>query len=1111
MSALRTVTLDWAISSKAPGGIEYGVQRSSRGPASHRRYFELITAIDPGSPSGTVTEGPAVAPWVSVMTWQDAGRDLIGVCITERGHGLDSVNRPITATRLFALDARDYLETRCTYQTLWRAVRDIEPPADGSGPITVQLPVRPSRDLAPAPTSMDTPGFRWLAGVAALLLDTDVVVTDYPGTGADRALEQFEAIAALLPFGYRAKLNLSTWTKAPASEARLMFGPSGVRGNRSPAVEVSWGPREAISPDRLSANARAYHDALLQLHEEFRGDGPIISGLRAAGEVVRPAADGGRAQQIVSRLDLASVTYQLISNADGGVKLKRSSSVPAVLAREILGDGILLDVREVVANVDYADMRHERRTAFVEFLMLHPDPRALENLSETWWDAVVRRMAKNAHALLTRQPRSAAKVAEYVRRFSTAAERALAQDRAFGEFTYDALWRALFSAAGGGDAGAAAMSKLVVDLWSAWSGRCRFDLPQTGGVLAGRADLCRALLYLECDRSGHPIPLLRIVLSRADLGNWIRPLRVVLPEQGSALSVQEGAAFAADHPDNAVLMLRLAGWSGRTDSAVETVGEVIVHQAAARPSSGKGEVRAAMAQLIRQGLPPDASMWSHAVLDIAALLLYDDVAQTHLCTLRDQRQFAQYGAELLEATANGFTATCQSAVAVTLTRAACTKPDGVPPWTDEVLRALLRHGNAETRRQVADLVGAAALKNRHLSGDVALGSEFWRLVLDNTGGDKRRLFQAQIYNDLSHAVKAGAEAAQLAKICLRALELSCPTPDILRHLAKWRFRGDVERAQELFRRVDDLAGATLWAGPGGQAELAVIGGVWGREPARLFHDRAQQDGRSRIEQVRAQKMERRNHHEIQLRQADAGLERAESEKRAAMHIATRSAQDRESALTEELRTAQSNARYEADQAVERIQQKLEEQLTAHAAQFDYEQSEIRAAAEAELERIAAAWGEEADGYAELKRREISALASIDAEFNAAEQRIRQGLDEANQALNRADGGFAEPSYPLPAYADPQPAAQSTDAPYFHEALELMPIADQPAALPLTSSVGGSAAPRYGGTDAQRDDDQACQAPEKPKQSGLAAKLKFRRNGRAKDADAGSDADADRRR
>jgi hypothetical protein len=1098
MSGLRTVTLDWAISSKAPGGVEYGIQRSSQGPKSHRKYLELITAIDPGSPSSTVTEGPAVAPWVSLMTWDDAGRDFIGVCITERGHGLDSANRPITATRFFALDARDYLETRCTYRMLWHAVRDLEPPADGSGPIAVQLPVGSSRDLAPAPASMDVPGFRWLAGVAALLLDTKVVITDYPGTGADRALEQFEAIAALLPFGYRAKLNLSTWTRAPASEARLMFGPSGVRGNRSPAVEVSWALAEAIPPDRLSVNARGYHDALLQLREEFGGDGPIVSGLRAAGEVGRPAADAGRAQQVVSRLDLVSVTHKLISNAERGAKVKKSSSVPVSLAREILGDGTLQDVREVVASVDYASMRDERRTAFVEFLMLNPDPRALENLPESWWDPVVRRMARNAHTLLARQPKSAAKVADFVQRFYTAAERASAQNGAAGGYKYDALWCALFTAGSGDDATAAAMAKLVLDLWSSWPGRYRFDLPHTGSLLAERADLCRALLDRECDLPGQPIPLLSIVLNRAGPGSWILPLRLVLPDYESDLSTEEGAAFAADHPDNAVLMLRLAGWSGRTDLAVEAVGEAFLHQAAAQPSNGKPGVRAAMARLIQQGLHPDASMWSHAVLDIAAILIYGDVTHTHLSTLRDHRQFTQYGSDLLDATANGFPATCQSTVALTLTRAACAKPDGVPPWTDAVLRALLTRGQPETRRQVAEVVGAMTVKNKRLSADVALGPEFWRLVLDNADGDKRRLIQVQIYNDLSHAVKAVAETARLAHLCWRALELNCPTSEILRHLAKWRWRNDFEHAQELFRLVDGLMGMTVWAGPG-QAELAVIGGVWGSGPAKQFHDRVLQDGRSRIEQARAEAMERRNRHELQLRQADLELGHAKMEKHAAMQTVERSAQDQESVAAEQLSIDQRNAQYEADEAIRQIQRELEEKLGERAFEFEYKQSEIRADADRELQRITASWDEKLNGFAETKRREASVVEAIDAEFNATELDIRRSLAQADEALGRADGGFAEPRYPQPDHSGPQLPAQSPDEAYSYGVID--PITGQTSVLPVTSSPGATALGQNDTADVLWNPDPSPE-PEKPKQPGRIARLNpLRKNGKTKDADA----------
>ena len=234
----RPVTAGWAIWSKEPGARDdYSVLAFSDGPLSTGEFARLLAHFAPGSPSAE-TGTPASLPWVTLSRVGVAKELYLGISVQTATSDKDGAGRPISRTAYFCVPYAPLAGNPVSYQDLYAVVADPALLAH-AGRNVVPLAVPP---LDPSALAQDVrEGFgdpELVTRTAAMLLAGPVTVAGpkFPGL-ADR-LRFFDAVTALLPYGYRAHLTAATWSDTGAGERfRLVFANRA----RDEASRVRWG------------------------------------------------------------------------------------------------------------------------------------------------------------------------------------------------------------------------------------------------------------------------------------------------------------------------------------------------------------------------------------------------------------------------------------------------------------------------------------------------------------------------------------------------------------------------------------------------------------------------------------------------------------------------------------------------------------------------------------------------------------------------------------------------------------------------------------------------------------------------------------------------------
>ncbi|MEV8635345.1 hypothetical protein AB0395_27180 [Streptosporangium sp. NPDC051023] len=234
---------EWALWGRQPGTRDgERVLACSDGMLGGNDFSEIITRYAPGTP----TELPQVT-----TSW--FGGDIrahLGLAVQEWSDERDGMGRPIAITRYFCVPYAQAAEGPVSCQGLYRAFSDRPLPVEG--PLLVDVPVLAPGAIAEAvdETVMDA--------AALLLTGQPVCVVNGEETSLLDRLLFFDAVAALLPYGFRSKLTASTWTNSAARHRiRLSFARHAPVGAHS----ISWGRGTEI-PEGQDV-ARAYHDALM--------------------------------------------------------------------------------------------------------------------------------------------------------------------------------------------------------------------------------------------------------------------------------------------------------------------------------------------------------------------------------------------------------------------------------------------------------------------------------------------------------------------------------------------------------------------------------------------------------------------------------------------------------------------------------------------------------------------------------------------------------------------------------------------------------------------------------------------------------------------------------
>jgi hypothetical protein len=207
------VTADWAWISKESGAREdYGILAASAAQIDVR---DLAAVYVTGTPSSSLpADAPGAAPWVTFGSHlHAAGRPVLSISVHDLWEGRDRAGRPIWPRRLFACWYDDVAAFRPSYRALWEAVADEKLPRADRDPVSLTVPPDPADR---AITAIGNIGLDRVAAIAAALLDGPVAMT---GTGELRLsdgatvvdrLGVLDAVAALLPYGFRADLSASS-------------------------------------------------------------------------------------------------------------------------------------------------------------------------------------------------------------------------------------------------------------------------------------------------------------------------------------------------------------------------------------------------------------------------------------------------------------------------------------------------------------------------------------------------------------------------------------------------------------------------------------------------------------------------------------------------------------------------------------------------------------------------------------------------------------------------------------------------------------------------------------------------------------------------------------
>ena len=315
MTDLVTLQAGWALWGKQPGGRQdYSVLGCSPGPFSRTEFEAIITRFAVGSPDVTVT-GAAALPWVTV-SWVGVNDDPhLGISVTDHTGQVDGFGRPTTQRTYFCFPYAQLARTPVSYCDLYDAIARRAPALSAvDGPmIELTVAALSSDRLADA---VRRAGEQTVTATAALLLSGPVNVVQAEGTSLRDRLEFIDAVASLLPYGYRVRFSGSTWSDTGTKHrVRLVFA---ARARDDTAV-VPW--QRAVHIPAAHRLSLLYCDRLRQLAQDpalYRGAPGLsaVIGQLAADVAPRTFDQPQGAIDSLNRLDQPGLTRWLAARRE---------------------------------------------------------------------------------------------------------------------------------------------------------------------------------------------------------------------------------------------------------------------------------------------------------------------------------------------------------------------------------------------------------------------------------------------------------------------------------------------------------------------------------------------------------------------------------------------------------------------------------------------------------------------------------------------------------------------------------------------------------------------------------------------------------------------------
>lgn len=253
MSDPVPVHAGWAIWSKHPGTHDdYSVLASSAGPLSTAEFTRVLTHFAPGNPPAE-TGAPASLPWVMLSRVGVADQTYLGASVQVPTNHVDGTGRPVSRTSYICVPYEEVARAPVSYRGMSSALRAAQLPYQDGALVPLTIPRLDPQEMAQ--TVMEF-GPYTVATTAALLLSGPVTITGPEFPDAETRLRFLDAVAALLPYGYRTSFTAATWsdTAASAQRFRIVFA---VRA-RDASSRVTWRAAARV-PDEGSARRYLEH------------------------------------------------------------------------------------------------------------------------------------------------------------------------------------------------------------------------------------------------------------------------------------------------------------------------------------------------------------------------------------------------------------------------------------------------------------------------------------------------------------------------------------------------------------------------------------------------------------------------------------------------------------------------------------------------------------------------------------------------------------------------------------------------------------------------------------------------------------------------------------
>ena len=224
------VAADWAwISKDAQAGIGSSVLATSRGEVDFRPF---IGRFVPGSPSSsTPPEAPEAPPWVTVgPVVMQSGEILMTVSVREPSAERDHAGRAVWPHKLFVVGFDELARANASFQTISETALGTELPVPEHGMMPLGIAGQSPDELI---RTIEAYGFEQFAALATAVLEGPVVLAETRHLDRRQRLAILDAVAALLPYGFRAGLSVSSVVDNTSKhEIRLAFAEFAGKGQR---------------------------------------------------------------------------------------------------------------------------------------------------------------------------------------------------------------------------------------------------------------------------------------------------------------------------------------------------------------------------------------------------------------------------------------------------------------------------------------------------------------------------------------------------------------------------------------------------------------------------------------------------------------------------------------------------------------------------------------------------------------------------------------------------------------------------------------------------------------------------------------------------------------